>query len=292
MMIPEYITGPLIGAIIGSFTNFIAVKMLFYPRKQIMFFDHPLPFTPGVIPKGKTRLAGTIGNTVASSLLTKADIEAMVLSKEIEDEVCDTVLRHLTINLKEEICVLSGARTDEYEKKKDELCSFISHKIVESIDVVKLMDDYGSEYIKNRIYSNKLGRLVSADWIDGVARSTANDLQDILVKEGDSYVKPIVEERLGEIDSKSAEDIMLYMGMEDGHLRESVCQAYRKMASSNIEKLLDHIYIAAVISDKINAMEEKELERLILLVMKKELRTIVGLGGIIGFILGLFNCLI
>ena len=224
-MIPEYITGPLIGAIIGSFTNFIAVKMLFYPRKQILLFDHPLPFTPGVIPKGKERLAGTIGNTVASSLLTKSDIEAMVLSKEIEDEVCDTVLRHLTINLKEEICVLSGARIDEYEKKKDELCSLISRKIVESIDVVKLMDEYGSEYIKNRIYSNKLGRLVSSDWIDSVAKSTANDLQDILVKEGDSYVKPIVEERLSEIDSKSAEDIMLYMGMEDGHLKESVSLA-------------------------------------------------------------------
>ena len=291
-MIPEYITGPLIGAIIGSFTNFIAVKMLFYPRKQILLFDHPLPFTPGVIPKGKERLAGTIGNTVASSLLTKSDIEAMVLSKEIEDEVCDTVLRHLTINLKEEICVLSGARIDEYEKKKDELCSLISRKIVESIDVVKLMDEYGSEYIKNRIYSNKLGRLVSSDWIDSVAKSTANDLQDILVKEGDSYVKPIVEERLSEIDSKSAEDIMLYMGMEDGHLKESVSLAYKKMASSNIDKLLSHIDIAAVISDKINAMEEKELERLILLVMKKELRTIVGLGGLIGFILGLLNCLI
>ena len=114
----------------------------------------------------------------------------------------------------------------------------------------------------------------------------------ILAKEGDSYVKPIVEDRLSEIDSKSAEDIMLYMGMEDGHLRDSVCLAYRKMASSNIDKLLAHIDIAAVISDKINGMEEKELERLILLVMKKELRTIVGLGGLIGFILGLLNCLI
>ncbi|MCR4867078.1 MAG: DUF445 domain-containing protein, partial [Lachnospiraceae bacterium] len=216
----------------------------------------------------------------------------MVLSKEIEDEVCETVLKHLTINLKDEICVLSGARTEEYEKKKDELGALISRKIVESIDVVKLMDDYGSEYIINKIHSNKLGRLVSKEWIEGVTRSTAGDLQEILAKEGDSYVKPIVEERLSEIDSKSAEDIMLYMGMEDGHLRESVCLAYRKMASSNIDKLLAHIDIAAVISDKINGMEEKELERLILIVMKKELRTIVGLGGLIGFILGLLNCLI
>lgn len=291
-MIPEYITAPVIGAVIGSFTNFIAVKMLFYPRKEIRIFGHPLPFTPGAIPKGKSRVAGAVGNAVASSLLTKSDIEAMVLSKEIEDEVADVVLKHLTRELKEEICVLSGAETDKYCEKKDALCDLLSQKIVESIDVVKLMEDYGAEYIKNRIHSNKIGRLVSGDWIDSVAASTARDLQDILKEEGVHYVKPIVSERLSEIDSKSAEDIMLYMGMKEGHLREAVTEAFRKMASANIEKLLDHIDIAAVISDKINAMDERQLEHLIITVMKKELRTIVSLGGLIGFILGLLNCLI
>ncbi len=291
-MIPEYITGPVIGAAIGSFTNFIAVKMLFYPRKEILLFGHLLPFTPGAIPKGKSRVAKAVGNAVASSLLTKDDIEAMVLSKEIEDEVADVVLKHLTTELKEEICVLSGAGSEEYCEKKDALCNLLSRKIVESIDVVKLMEDYGAEYLKNRIHSNKIGRLVSGEWIDSIAASTARDIQDILKQEGADYVRPIVGERLSEIDSKSAEDIMLYMGMKEGHLREAVIEAFRKMASSNIEKLLDHIDIATVISDKINAMDEKELERLIITVMKKELRTIVGLGGLIGFVLGLLNCLI
>ena len=32
-MILNYIAGPLIGAAIGYCTNYIAVKMLFYPRK-------------------------------------------------------------------------------------------------------------------------------------------------------------------------------------------------------------------------------------------------------------------
>lgn len=291
-MIPEYITAPVIGAVIGSFTNFIAVKMLFYPRKEICVLGHPLPFTPGAIPKGKSRVAGAVGNAVASQLLTKSDIEAMVLSKEIEDEVADVVLKHLTTTLKEEICILSGAETEKYNEKKDALCDLLSQKLVESIDVVKLMEDYGAEYIKNRIHSNKFGRLVSGEWIDSVAASTARDLQDILKQEGVHYVRPIVTDRLSEIDSKSAEDIMLYMGMEEGHLKEAVTEAFRKMASENIEKLLNHIDIATVISDKINAMDEKELEHLIITVMKKELRTIVSLGGLIGFILGLLNCLI
>ena len=44
------LSGPIIGAIIGYFTNYIAVKMLFYPRKEIKVFGHVLPFTPGAIP--------------------------------------------------------------------------------------------------------------------------------------------------------------------------------------------------------------------------------------------------
>ena len=74
MEILKYISGPLIGAVIGYFTNLIAVKMLFYPRNEIKLFGHVLPFTPGAIPKGQKRLAGAVGHAVSDSLLTKSDI--------------------------------------------------------------------------------------------------------------------------------------------------------------------------------------------------------------------------
>jgi len=288
-MIPRYITGPLVGAIIGCFTNYIAVKMLFYPRKEIRILGYVLPFTPGAIPKGKSRLAGAIGNAVASSLLTKDDIEDMVLSEKIENELADIVMKHLTNDLRDEICLLSGTCLEQYNTKRVAFSDFLSKKIVDSIDVVELMQNYGTDYLKNRIHSNKLGKLVSGDWIESIAVSTAQDLQDILDSQGVEYVRPIVLERMDEIDTKSTEEIMVYMGMKEGHLREHVIDAYRKMASSNIDKLLSHIDIAAVISEKINSMDEKELERLILTVMSKELRTIVSLGGFIGLILGILN---
>ena len=46
----SYLTGPLIGAVIGYFTNYLAVKMLFHPRKAIKVGKFTLPFTPGAIP--------------------------------------------------------------------------------------------------------------------------------------------------------------------------------------------------------------------------------------------------
>ena len=44
---------PLIGAAIGYVTNWIAVKMLFFPLNPVKIGKFTLPFTPGVIPKNK-----------------------------------------------------------------------------------------------------------------------------------------------------------------------------------------------------------------------------------------------
>ena len=54
----QNLSGPIIGAIIGYCTNYIAVKMLFYPRNEVKVCGHKVPFTPGAIPKGKPRRVG------------------------------------------------------------------------------------------------------------------------------------------------------------------------------------------------------------------------------------------
>ena len=70
--------GPLIGAVIGYFTNFIAVKMLFRPLHEVKIANFRIPFTPGIIPKGKERLAKALGAAVGGNLLTKEDLEQIV----------------------------------------------------------------------------------------------------------------------------------------------------------------------------------------------------------------------
>ncbi|MDD7306868.1 MAG: DUF445 family protein [Eubacteriales bacterium] len=50
--------------------------------------------------------------------------------------------------------------------------------------------------------------------------------------------------------------------------------------------------MAAVVEDKINQMDVREFEQLVLSVMKKELQAVVNLGALIGFVIGLINLIV
>lgn len=81
------IAGPIIGAIIGYCTNYIAVKMLFRPLEPIYVFGKRLPFTPGIIPKSKDRIAVAVGNAVGGGLLTQEALEKTLLAPELKEKL-------------------------------------------------------------------------------------------------------------------------------------------------------------------------------------------------------------
>ena len=57
-------------------------------------------------------------------------------------------------------------------------------------------------------------------------------------------------------------------------------------------KLLACIDVKGIVEAKINSMDVKELEDLVMSVMKNELQTVVNLGALIGAIIGAVNILI
>ena len=52
MSVIEILAGPVIGAVIGYFTNYIAVKMLFRPLKPVKIGDGPFLLPRGSFRKG------------------------------------------------------------------------------------------------------------------------------------------------------------------------------------------------------------------------------------------------
>jgi uncharacterized membrane protein YheB (UPF0754 family) len=70
-----YVSPPVLGGIIGYFTNDIAIKMLFRPYRAIYIAGRRVPFTPGLIPRNQERLALNISKTIMGSLLTPQELQ-------------------------------------------------------------------------------------------------------------------------------------------------------------------------------------------------------------------------
>jgi uncharacterized membrane protein YheB (UPF0754 family) len=77
-----YLVPPLLGALIGYVTNYIAIRMLFRPLRPWRIFGLRLPLTPGIIPSKRHELAQKMGEMVGSHLLTAEDV-GRALEKEV-----------------------------------------------------------------------------------------------------------------------------------------------------------------------------------------------------------------
>jgi uncharacterized membrane protein YheB (UPF0754 family) len=73
-------TLPFIAALVGWFTNFIAVKMLFHPKKPINILG--VYKLQGVFPKNQQEVAEKIGKMVAEELLSSKDLKEKLNNPE------------------------------------------------------------------------------------------------------------------------------------------------------------------------------------------------------------------
>ena len=168
-MFLEKISGPIIGAIIGYCTNYIAVKMLFYPRKEIHIWGHKLPFTPGAIPKGKDRLAKAIGGVVSGTLLTEKDIKDKLLSPEIEQV--------LSVNLKSSISKFISSE-EEYKSLKDSLTENLTDRVtyaVQNMNLPEVITKEGGRIIKEKTDGTMLALFVSDELLASILKPVGGE---------------------------------------------------------------------------------------------------------------------
>jgi uncharacterized membrane protein YheB (UPF0754 family) len=74
---------PVMGAIIGYVTNAIAIKMLFRPLKEVRVWGIRLPFTPGILPRERHKLALNIGSMVERELFTPEILRKRLQSEDV-----------------------------------------------------------------------------------------------------------------------------------------------------------------------------------------------------------------
>lgn len=90
----------LIGAVIGYITNYLAIRMLFRPTTAKYLFGKQLPFTPGVIPKERDRLAKQTGQTVKQYLLTEDAVLSHLQTAQVSSRI-EAGVQQFLMNLKQ-----------------------------------------------------------------------------------------------------------------------------------------------------------------------------------------------
>lgn len=118
----KLILPPVIGAVIGLFTNYLAIKMLFRPFKPFRIFGVRVPFTPGVIPKEHAKLAEKIGTTVGDHLVTNESLHDLFRKDSVKSKIYDALE-----NMYEQFGILSSFITQDIKK-------MISEKVIEMMD--------------------------------------------------------------------------------------------------------------------------------------------------------------
>lgn len=81
----------IVGAVIGYITNWLAIKMLFRPYEEKRIFGIKVPFTPGLIPKEKQRIAKSVSEAIANHLLSKDTIVKALCSPNIYSHIYNMV---------------------------------------------------------------------------------------------------------------------------------------------------------------------------------------------------------
>lgn len=293
-MVLKYILTPVMGTIIGFGTNYIAVKMLFYPKHEIKLWGHTLPFTPGAIPKGKPRLAKAIGNVVGSTLVTKDDIKSRLMSESTQKSVTDKISELMSVEIKQGVMSLAKLDEDAYEAAKAKMSDIICGQILDSLDsigVSEIIADECGRVVKEKTNGTMLKMFLTDELIASITKLIGDEVQKYIDKNGETLIGNEVNKKLSDSENKSVAEILESIGVQQGKIDAAVSSVYQKAVDRALDKLFDNLNISDMIEEKINEMDMDELEKLTLSVMKKELETIVNLGAVIGLILGLLNTL-
>ena len=147
-------TLPLIGALIGWLTNYIAIKMLFHPRDDVRIFFISVQ---GVFPKRQKDFARKLGQIVSEELISVADLTAHLKEKATSE----AILNHIAQRLEEGIASrlprafpmltmfmsgdmaekVKGFLLEQIGSLNEELIDRLSGQLEEELDIHRIVEE-------------------------------------------------------------------------------------------------------------------------------------------------------
>ena len=320
-----YFIAPLLGGLIGYITNDIAIRMLFRPHKAKYLFGIHIPFTPGIIPKEKGRIAEAIGGVISENLMNNEVLEKYLLSDEMIGKVRSVVEEFISTQQQNQESVarflghyLSNDEIDTiaqninqsitkqtYEKLAD---SSVGDKVAHiAIDHVaqKLTIDGAQELLSGiggalgglkGMAAGLFGGNIVAKFLEMLREPAehffAKNINTMLRDNGEEIVSNMIG---GEVDNFLNKPVCKLLEGHEEQLAQTVDtieSIYRSIITEHLPKILESIDISKIVRERINEMDVNETEKLIFQVMDKELKAIVWLGALLGSLMGCINCFV
>lgn len=320
-----YFIAPLLGGLIGYITNDIAIRMLFRPHKAKYLLGIHIPFTPGIIPKEKGRIAEAIGGVISENLMNNEVLEKYLLSDEMIGKVQSAVEEFISTQQQNQESVarflghyLSNDEIDTiaqninqsitkqtYEKLAD---SSVGDKVAHiAIDYVaqKLTIDGAQELLSGiggalgglkGMAAGLFGGNIVAKFLEMLREPAehflAKNINTMLRDNGEEIVSNMIG---GEVDNFLNKPVCKLLEGHEEQLAQTVDtieSIYRSIITEHLPKILESIDISKIVRERINEMDVNETEKLIFQVMDKELKAIVWLGALLGLLMGCINCFV
>jgi len=293
----QYFTGPALGAVIGYITNDIAIRMLFRPHTAKYIFGIHVPFTPGIIPKEKKRIASTIGKSISENLMNQDVLVKTLLSEEMLDKIRLAIDEFFYTQLNNDETVEQFAahyltRDEIYAMREstcDEIAKIIATKLRDKAIGSSIAHAATQHVIDKTRYS--MAGIIKADkLIEAISPpiecKLAKHINEVLQEQGPTMATKIVYTESDKFLNMPMREIFEGHKQQLEQAKNGIVSIYRTIISNHLPRILKSINISRIIETRINEMDINEAEQIILSVMKKELRAIVWLGALLGSIMG------
>lgn len=282
-----------LGAIIGYFTNYLAIKMLFRPKRAWHLGKHRVPFTPGIIPKNKDRLARAVGQAVGEKLLTRSDIKEQLLHGAVRRAFVDTAVNELQgAQMSLHALAQDAIGETSYQTVKTALVDYICDRVKDGflkLDLEQLLCN-GSRTLLQK--GNFLSLFLNENTMQTFAPPIAQAMRDYVDQNGETLLKPVIMQEVEQIGAQSTKDLTSHFRLNEAFVHDMLDHIYEHVVREKADTVLENFDIALLVEQRILQMDTDQIEELVMSVMERELKAVISLGALLGALIGALNILI
>lgn len=298
MDVIQFISGPVIGGIIGYCTNWLAIKMLFRPYNEIKIGGKVLPFTPGIIPRRKDKLARVIGERVHETMFTQQDIEDFFLSEDMKKAVTkgfmDTIYggeKPISImDLLDD--VMTEAEFIDLQNDLDKFMYYKVHSVINRTNIAELVSQETAKILKEKSGTGIASKVLGGGRTTALSDYLGKHMQGFAKEQVETLIMPILREETADAFVAPISSHLEEVKINEVQLENLIRRAYEKFMNEYVMEVVKVFDIATLTERKIIEFKSEEIEEIVNMTIKSEMQAVVNLGAVIGVVIGFVNSFI